>query len=278
MSVVTPRADQPNFRQRIIALPDKGLWPYTADPAPIGLVTWGKPHRDQPIWLCGNSRHDLSRLRRHTQAAGLRVAVIDTGGLTLAEMAARQPVIEDLAVALDQVASEAEPGIALLPYPVWQMLGEADYFTEKGWAIMAGPADARDLPTFWRLEEREQRWQQPRPDRVGRLQALAAHAAPITLLILLPLLYLSPVSALAGALTVLIAVASAFLAAEAGGTDRPLVQVGLASTLGGVVSSACAGLALKAGHLPAPGSVLLLSLLTVLLAIWFSALLTHTRR
>ena len=121
--------------------------PLFSETAPIGLYVFGEPSPHAPIWLLGNTQDEFATVRQQVAAGSLVVGVLDTGGLSL-----RDTVIEggwtmdEVEAALDQLDPQRlSSRYALLPYAIWQLLGEADRFTKQGWAIVAGPIDVRWL-------------------------------------------------------------------------------------------------------------------------------------
>lgn len=188
MNTSFPKPERPVGRIR--ELLRKGLWPYAADPAPVGLLEIGSPPRNAPLIVEGNSRHALGRLRRVLLPIGGRALVVETGGRDLYTAFAEGTLrVETVVVAVEEVtlAGDTPPSnlpVALLPYPIYQEWNEAEL------SIAAGPANAEDLPAFLasgqNLTEEMKRY---RYSLRERLHLILAHAALLLLVAVGPLLY-----------------------------------------------------------------------------------------
>lgn len=172
----------------------KGLWPYTPDPAPVGLLEISAPPSGTPLIVEGNSRHALGRLRRVLLPIGGRALVVETGGRDLYTALADETLrMETVVAAVEEVALTGEIPTsslpeALLPYPIYQAWDEEEL---NAAGIGAGPTNPEDLPVFLangqNLTEEMKRYCCSLRER---LHLILAHAALLLLVALGPLLYI----------------------------------------------------------------------------------------
>lgn len=178
---------------RVRQLLQQGLWPYTPDPAPTGLLEIGTPPPRSPLIVEGNSRHALGRLRRALLPLGGRVLVVEAGGRDLYTACADGLLRRETVVAaVGEVNSTGEMPTsslpaAVLPYPVSQKWNEEVLNTA---GIAAGPANPEDLPTFLAggqlLTEDMKLYRYPLRERI---HLAFAHVALLLLVAVGPLFY-----------------------------------------------------------------------------------------
>ena len=145
------RVELDNLVAFLRSVRERGMWPYTPDPAEPGPYTFGEPQPGTPIWLAGNSRHELKGLGQILTPLGVQVLAIDTGGLDLyLALAAGRLTAEMISDALAGEVAVSADGEAtaptLLAFPLWAALYRE---TPSGApAPDSGPANTRDLPAF----------------------------------------------------------------------------------------------------------------------------------
>jgi len=200
---------------KLTSLLNRGLWPFTPDPIPVGLHILGSPAPDLPVLITGNSRHGLKRVRRVLTPIGARVLVVDTGGLDLhSACAAGSLTLKRIEESIRGLTSDAEQAPvaedvpqtqALLPYPVWKALGGEEIGEVAGWRIGPGPADVRDLPAYLaRGHELTEGMKVLRFPLADRLQLALAHAGLFALVAAIPMLFFGPEVLAAGIALILL--------------------------------------------------------------------------
>lgn len=172
------------------ALLERGLWPFTPDPLAPGLYTLGSPAGTTPLLITGNSRHTHNFLKRFLAPLGVRVLAVDTGGVDVySALAAGGWSLDRIGQGLEKLESEMVEPQALLPYPVWEVLGDGEIEGLAGWRIRPGPADARHLPAFLaRGRELTDDLKTMRFPWEDRLRLALAHAGLFALIAAVPLL------------------------------------------------------------------------------------------
>lgn len=185
------------FFANLRALPKQGLWPFTPDPAEPGQYIFGGADPRMPLWIAGNSRHDLKRLERVLSPLGMPVLAIDTDGLDLnLAQAAGLLTVEMISSALKTAAEEETYGEIrrqiLLAYPIWAALyGEASLTPTAYSRFLVpdpGPANAHDLPTFLARDRELTGAMKVRSVLLrDRLSLVFAHAGLFLLVTLLPM-------------------------------------------------------------------------------------------
>lgn len=207
--------NKPSLITCLQSLLRRGLWPFTADPIPPGLYVFGTPAPDTPLLITVNSRHTVGRLRRVLTPLGVRLLVVDSGGVDVhSALAVDHLSWQEIKSTLqhgtmkDETVAICAPQVAILPLPVWEKLAGQDEEKELGgWQIEPGPVDARALPEFLahdrQLTEGMKRRQLPVSDR---LHLTLAHSGLFMLLASGPLLlFARQVWAIVIVLTLLIA-------------------------------------------------------------------------
>ena len=178
------------------ALFKSGLWPFSPDPLSPGLYGLGSPAGSIPLLITGNSRHTFNHLERILAPLGVRVLVVDVGGVDVYSAVAaggwNLDKIEDALKSFDPETGEAaadEPS-ALLPYPVWAALGGKEIEDLAGWRIRPGPADARHLPAYLALGHKLTNGIKVMPfPLVDRLRLALAHTGLFALIAAIPFLF-----------------------------------------------------------------------------------------
>lgn len=161
---------------KIQTLFSRGLWPFTPDPAPSGLLQTGLP-----LLICGNSRHEQALILRHLRHLQIGIAALDCAGCSLLEtVKIGNLTLESLSAALKLLAEpSSDPSksrVALLPYRAWQALGGADLQPVEGWVIQPAPDDPARYRAFLRQDCRlDERMKHPSTPLGERLQAGLAH-------------------------------------------------------------------------------------------------------
>jgi len=222
---------------KLRSLLNRGLWPFTPDPAPTGLHTFGSPAPDSPILITGNSRHTLRRLERSLTPISARVLTIDVGGVDVhSALASGGFSLTKVSESLTSLARKPEESsaserkalpVALLPYPAWEALGGEKIGEVAGWRLDPGPADARDLPAYFargcKLTDEMKVMRFPLGDR---LRLALAHARLFVLIAAVPMLVFGwKVFAVGATLALLSAAFLAVLSPRLPGKHRPIKRL-----------------------------------------------------